>query len=98
MSAIVGGLSGAYNSTAGIPISWQIQYSRLNPITGHNSFRPMVRLINELFAAWSGLYTKSQLSEGENTSFNEKVSLADVAYPSYIYTSPRIIPQRNKKG
>jgi hypothetical protein len=99
VSAIVGALSGAYNSTAGIPISWQVEYSRLkSPITGHNSYREMVRLVDELFAAWSGLYTKPQLSEGENTFFNEKVSLGDVASPSYVHRSPRIISGRKKKG
>lgn len=99
VSAIAGALSGAYNSTAGIPIPWQIECSELkSSIPGQNTFREMVRLADELFATWSGLYNKSQLSEGKNTLFDEKVSLADVAYPSYIYTSPRIIPGRKKKG
>lgn len=98
VSAIVGALSGAYNSTGGIPISWQVEYSRLKTITGHKSFRKMVRLIDELFAAWSGLYNpKPQVNEGENTLFNEKLSLSEVAYPLYVHTSPRNITRLKGK-
>ncbi len=93
-SLISGALSGAYNSTTGIPISWQIEYSRSKLMTGQKSFREMVRLADGLFATWSGLYTKPQTSEGESTLFNQKLPLSEAAYSLYPHTSPRTIKFR----
>lgn len=99
VSAIAGALSGAYNSTAGIPIPWQIEYSHLkSSITGH-TFSEMVRLADGLFATWSGLYNpKPQASEGENTYFEQRLPLYEATYPFYVHTSPRIIGGGKGKG
>jgi ADP-ribosylglycohydrolase len=96
VSGIAGALSGAYNSAVGIPISWQLLYSRLkSPTTGLNSFREMVRLADGLFATWSGLYNpEPRASEGENTLFNKKLPLRETVYPLYVHTSPRTIKFR----
>ena len=100
VSAIAGALSGAYNSTAGIPIPWQIEYSySKSSITGQNTFREMVRLADGLFATWSGLYnSQPQASQGENTYFEPKLPLCQATYPFYVYTSPRIIGGGKGKG
>jgi hypothetical protein len=90
-SLISGALSGAYNSMAGIPISWQLQYSCLkSSITGLDSFKEIVKLSDGVFATWSGLYIKPQAIE-EEISCHQKLPLSQVTYPLYVHTSPRTI-------
>ncbi|MDZ8051618.1 MAG: ADP-ribosylglycohydrolase family protein [Aulosira sp. ZfuVER01] len=61
ISAITGALSGAYNSTAGIPVGWQILYSQANsPASGLSNFSGVVELTDALVAVWSGLYNFAQ--------------------------------------
>lgn len=59
-SAIVGALSGAYNSIAGIPATWQMQLSRYNAkplaVWGMTTKTEMLKLSDSLIAAWSGVY------------------------------------------
>ncbi|BAY13851.1 ADP-ribosylglycohydrolase family protein [Calothrix sp. NIES-2098] len=61
ISAITGALSGAYNSTAGIPVGWQISYSQANSAASEQSnFSGVVELADALVAVWSGLYNLAQ--------------------------------------
>lgn len=62
-SAIAGALSGAYNSTAGIPVAWRLaleqqkgENSPLATLWGVNSEAELLRLAARLLAAWSGVY------------------------------------------
>lgn len=59
-SAIIGALSGAYNSIAGIPATWQMQLSRPNAkplaVWGMTTKAEMLNLSDSLIAAWSGVY------------------------------------------
>ncbi|PAX60048.1 hypothetical protein [Brunnivagina elsteri] len=57
ISPITGALSGAYNSTVGIPLAWQIRYSQQKSAKLHsNTYLQMVKLADELLAVWSGVY------------------------------------------
>ncbi len=51
-SAIVGALSGAYNSALNIPVSWQTPLVTSQP----NAKTEMLQLSDSLFAVWSGAY------------------------------------------
>lgn len=58
-SAITGALSGAYNSTAGIPISWRMALSRPDAklaAWGMTTEAEMLKLSDSLVAVWSGVY------------------------------------------
>lgn len=58
-SAITGALSGAYNSTAGIPISWRMALSRPDAkltAWGMTTEAEMLQLSDSLVAVWSGVY------------------------------------------
>lgn len=62
-SAIVGALSGAYNSIAGMPVGWRLALGKAkegnSPLTelwGINSEAELLRLAARLLAAWSGVY------------------------------------------
>ncbi len=93
-AAIAGALSGAYNSTAGIPIPILVESQKSAQFMS-NDFSRMVKLADELFAAWSGLYElKLPTNVAENTLFDEKLALREVAYPLYVHTSPRVIKFR----
>jgi hypothetical protein len=69
ISPITGALSGAYNSTVGIPIAWQTRYSQQNSAKLHsNTYLQMVKLADELLAVWSGVYNiDNQTSETNKT-------------------------------
>ncbi|MBF2028743.1 MAG: ADP-ribosylglycohydrolase family protein [Oscillatoriales cyanobacterium C42_A2020_001] len=58
INALTGALSGAYNSSIGIPATWQLPQT-LNPIS---SPEPIHALAAQLLAAWSGVYVPSKLS------------------------------------
>lgn len=55
--ALTGALSGAYNSTVGIPGNWQFLLSSTNPpVWGMDSVSQMLKLADDLVAVWSGVY------------------------------------------
>jgi len=63
VAALTGAMSGAYNSLAGIPVSWRLAMTRplvaekfLLPCWGVTSAAEIVQLATNLFAAWSGAY------------------------------------------
>jgi hypothetical protein len=63
LSTITGTLSGAYNSTIGLPVNWQVIFSAKNsPTWGLHSFSQMLELSDALVAVWSGLYEVPQQS------------------------------------
>lgn len=80
ISAITGALSGAYNSTAGIPVGWQILYSQANSAAwGLSNFSEIVKLADGLVAVWSGLYNSAldscQSSTAADFTPDEETSL-----------------------
>ena len=58
-SAITGALSGAYNSTSGIPISWRNLSRKPLAAWGMTSVAQMLELSDSLVAVWSGVYDHS---------------------------------------
>ncbi|MCJ8283481.1 MAG: ADP-ribosylglycohydrolase family protein [Rivularia sp. ALOHA_DT_140] len=55
--AIAGAISGAYNSIAGIPITWHLGLDEAKLAQwGLTSFSQVVKLADALFAVWSGAY------------------------------------------
>lgn len=62
-SAITGALSGAYNSTAGIPSTWRIALSQpdAKPLAawGMTTESEMLELSDSLVAVWSGVYDQA---------------------------------------
>lgn len=55
--AIAGAMSGAYNSMAGIPITWHLRLDEAELAQrGLTSFSQMVKLADALMAVWSGAY------------------------------------------
>lgn len=80
-SAITGALSGAYNSTAGIPSSWRIAVSRTNAkhlaAWGITSEAQMLELSDSLVAVWSGMYDQGKYSA-------ELTPIAAIAAPRVI--------------
>lgn len=59
---ITGALSGAYNTTAGIPVTWQlgVQTNVQLPMT---NFKQMLKLADELVDVWSGVYDAENKGE-----------------------------------
>ncbi|WP_017652739.1 ADP-ribosylglycohydrolase family protein [Fortiea contorta] len=94
-SAIVGALSGAYNSTAGIPANWRVFHSQPNlTAQGMTNFSQMLKLVDVLAAVWSGMCnfdlhsSKLKLEEGVMSDGQEGVSCLSV------YAAPRVIRSR----
>ncbi|MBE9035442.1 ADP-ribosylglycohydrolase family protein [aff. Roholtiella sp. LEGE 12411] len=90
--AITGALSGAYNSTEGIPVNWWGLVSQANLTTrGLTNFSQMLELADALLAVWSGVYdftlNPSELKEDRCAIF------LDVA-PLSVYAAPRVIRSR----
>ncbi|MDZ7958738.1 MAG: ADP-ribosylglycohydrolase family protein [Aulosira sp. DedQUE10] len=96
ISAITGALSGAYNSTAGIPASWQILYSQANsPALGLNNLSQMVELADALVAVWSGLYNFSlNSSQSRAEGYNISEEEASLPLQVCVYCAPRVIRSR----
>jgi hypothetical protein len=93
-SAITGALSGAYNSTSGIPIHWQIKYlSCFSTKTAENDFLQMLRLTDELLAIWSGVYEldnhNAEISKGKSVC--NYLPLLEPSSHFQVYAAPRII-------
>lgn len=72
--AITGALSGAYNSTAGIPPGW---YGALNE-PHHTSSREILLLADRLLAVWSGVY---EVTSAESTQLMSAVAAPRVIQP-----------------
>ncbi|HLP91585.1 MAG TPA: ADP-ribosylglycohydrolase family protein [Nostocaceae cyanobacterium] len=76
IAAITGTLSGVYNSTAGMPINWQVLFSPKNsPAWGLNNFSQMLELSDALVAVWSGVYELS-LNQNYTTTTGKPLSFA----------------------
>jgi ADP-ribosylglycohydrolase len=74
--AIAGALSGAYNSTAGIPVAWRLALnqqpndsSALDKLWGLNCEAQLLRLAARLLAAWSGVYNAEKFLIDPNQVF-----------------------------
>ncbi|WP_016951056.1 ADP-ribosylglycohydrolase family protein [Anabaena sp. PCC 7108] len=83
ISAITGALSGAYNSTTGIPVNWQVSFSVTKPAWGMGSFAQILELADALVGVWSGLYDL----EPEKSVLSDLDSLL-------IFAAPRVIRPR----
>lgn len=92
ISAITGALSGAYNSTAGIPVRWQLlvckpkssQWQRTN-------LSQVLKLADVLVATWSGVYNPA-LYQGELQSPAYNVASSTLFLPAIA--APGVIRQR----
>ncbi len=61
LSMITGALSGAYNSTGGIPVTWQILLSQTELLDSRvNNFSLLLNLADMLLAVWSGVYNSER--------------------------------------
>ncbi|HEY9668024.1 MAG TPA: ADP-ribosylglycohydrolase family protein [Coleofasciculaceae cyanobacterium] len=91
---VTGALSGAYNSTQGIPVTWQIslQSSNLPQKWQIASSDNMLRLTNTLMAVWSGVYDIAR----DSNEFGEENSLVRSSFwlSSQAVASPRVIRLR----
>jgi hypothetical protein len=88
--AMTGALSGAYNSTAGIPINWQLLAIN-SPAWGMNRFSQILELADALVAIWSGVYditpdTNKSTKEG----YGKNCELTQLS----IFAAPRVIRPR----
>ncbi|MBE9211272.1 ADP-ribosylglycohydrolase family protein [Plectonema cf. radiosum LEGE 06105] len=89
-SAIAGAISGAYNSMAGIPITWHLGLDRTKLVVSGQltSFSQMVKLADALVAVWSGAYQVSP-------QFLEKKEVdLDLIFPQQAIAAPHIIRLR----
>ncbi|NJL61644.1 MAG: ADP-ribosylglycohydrolase family protein [Methylacidiphilales bacterium] len=100
ISPITGALSGAYNSTVGIPIGWQTRYLQQKSAKLHsNTSLQMVKLADELLAVWSGVYNiDNQASKtnktGDSTFHSHRLSLLEPDFCLRVSASPRVNKQR----
>ncbi|CEJ48381.1 Uncharacterized protein apha_03486 [Umezakia ovalisporum] len=92
ISIITGALSGAYNSTAGIPVKWQVLLCPNNLATWKlTNFSQVLELADALVAVWSGVYDlglhlKKYPEEG-CVKYKEQPQLC-------VFASPRVIQSR----
>ncbi|MDB9374710.1 ADP-ribosylglycohydrolase family protein [Nodularia sphaerocarpa] len=92
ISVITGALSGAYNSTAGIPVKWRVLLCPTNLATGKlTNFSQVLKLADALVAVWSGVYDpalhlKPYPEEG-CVRYPEQSQLC-------VFASPRVIQSR----
>ncbi|MBR8838415.1 MAG: ADP-ribosylglycohydrolase family protein [Stigonema ocellatum SAG 48.90 = DSM 106950] len=83
VSAITGALSGAYNSTAGIPTTWQVLLQHAKSQESElTSFSQVLKLADALVAEWSGVYNGSYSTEV--TDEKSWLSLQAIASPRVI--------------
>lgn len=86
--AITGALSGAYNSTSGIPVNWRVLLlQRSSPVWGLTSFSQMLKLTDAFVAVWSGVYN---LALNPRELIEEGCEVA----PLSVYAAPRVIRSR----
>ncbi|WP_413174526.1 ADP-ribosylglycohydrolase family protein [Anabaena azotica] len=89
-SAITGALSGAYNTTVGIPINWQALFPATNsPAWGLKNFSQMLELADTLVEVWSGVYTVTPNTQ-ELTTAGSGMN----RNPLSIYAAPSVIRPR----
>lgn len=91
-AAITGALSGAYNSTVGIPANWQaLQLPTNSPSGKLSSFSQMIELADALAAVWSGVYNLGlhprKLTAEGTTAFFDSATLS-------VFAAPRVIRSR----
>ncbi|WP_414567423.1 ADP-ribosylglycohydrolase family protein [Nostoc sp. CCY 9925] len=90
--AITAALSGAYNTTVGIPLNWRILLLQKNsPASELTSFDEMLELADALVAVWSGLYNNVRQDPKELTE--DEFAISRVALLS-VYAAPRVIRLR----
>jgi ADP-ribosylglycohydrolase len=87
IGAIAGALSGAYNSTAGIPSQWRVLYSSGLPV----NFGQMLELTDKLLAVWSGAY---DLSVHPQQFTPEGCLILDKQNSISVFAAPRVIRSR----
>lgn len=58
---LTGALSGAYNSTAGIPVGWRVAWQQ--PNWGMSEATQILQLADQLLAVWSGVYATSTVEQ-----------------------------------
>ena len=86
---LVAALSAAYNSTLGIPVSWQGQLSSPQlPQWQLNEFGQMLKLADVLLAHWSGLYELhsdlTNVAQGGLAIDKNLINLQAIAAPDII--------------
>ena len=92
ITTITGALSGAYNSTAGIPVKWRVLLCPTNLASGElTTFSQVLELADALVAVWSGVYDpalhlKDYPEEG-CVRYEKQAQLC-------VFASPRIIQSR----
>ncbi|MDF5711100.1 MAG: ADP-ribosylglycohydrolase family protein [Nostoc sp. S4] len=89
-SVITAALSGAYNTTAGIPLNWRLFLQRNLPASELTSFEQMLELADALVAVWSGLYDNVRLHPKELTQQGCAMSRVMLS----VYAAPRVIRLR----
>ncbi|MDP5338408.1 MAG: ADP-ribosylglycohydrolase family protein [Nodularia sp. (in: cyanobacteria)] len=92
ITTITGALSGAYNSTAGIPVKWRVLLCPTNLAHWElTNFSQVLELADALVAVWSGVYDPAlhlkQYSEEGCVRYEEQAQLC-------VFASPRIIQSR----
>ncbi|MBD1924745.1 ADP-ribosylglycohydrolase family protein [Trichocoleus sp. FACHB-90] len=76
---LVGAMSGAYNTTGGIPVGWRLPCKQHWGIT---SIAQLLQLSDRLFAVWSGVYDPSTDVETQNfASLSSAVAAPRVIQP-----------------
>jgi hypothetical protein len=101
IAAITGALSGAYNSTAGIPTNWRVLHSQPNSTTWEmRNFSQVLKLADSLVAVWSGMchldLHQSEFKEEGCVMSSEQAPLPprEVASCLCVYAAPRVIQSR----
>ena len=90
--AITGALSGVYNSTAGIPVKWQVLLSPATPADRRlTNFSQMLELADALATVWSGVY---DLAPNVTESQEEEYIMSEPQAGLPVYAAPRVIRPR----
>jgi ADP-ribosylglycohydrolase len=86
ISALTGALSGAYNSTVGIPVIWQVMLEQKHTNNYH-----MLQLTDALVAVWSGVY---DLTPSFSDFRQEKCATGQSFSTTQAIAAPRVIRLR----
>ncbi|MEC4813912.1 MAG: ADP-ribosylglycohydrolase family protein [Scytonema sp. PMC 1069.18] len=86
ISALTGALSGAYNSTIGIPVIWQVLLEQEQANSYH-----MLQLVDALVAVWSGVY---DLATSFSEFRQEKCAIGQGFSTTQAIAAPRVIRLR----
>lgn len=74
---VASAMSGAYNSTVGIPVNWQLQLMhRKTSVWGFTNFAQMLKLADALVASWSGVYSQTT----QQIAANQKIGVVAAPY------------------